>query len=74
MNNGEYLQAQAIYRAGVNQAIERRARERRTRPPIDVANQLIREALNAFTDPETVIDVRDWIKAAQAHLEGPGHV
>lgn len=33
--------------------------------------QLVREALSAFLDPETAIDLRDWTRTARAHLARP---
>ncbi len=38
--------------------------------PDETARQLVREALDLFTNPETTIDLRDWVKAAD-HLVGP---
>lgn len=33
------------------------------------AAQLIREALDAFVNPEARIDLREWVQSARAYLE-----
>lgn len=36
----------------------------------ETARQLVREAVDLFTNPETTIDLRDWVKAAH-RIVGP---
>ncbi len=53
--------------------VHREVLERFTQPTRNLENallrQLVREAHDALTNPETHVDVRDWTKAAAAFLE-----
>ena len=53
---------QAIIEKGIEQLREEAG-------ALPTANQLIREALEAFTDSDSPIDLREWVKTARAYLE-----
>ena len=52
-----------IYQTALQQARDEAEPTRRER-----ADQLIREALDAFVDPDAQIDLRDWVKTAREYL------
>lgn len=59
--------ADAVFQA----AIQQHRQDRQTAE--DHGQQLIREALEVFTDGEATIDLRDWVKSARAYLERSAH-
>ena len=44
-------------------------REEQTPTRAEQAAHLIREALDAFVNPEARIDLREWVQSARAYLE-----
>lgn len=52
----------------IYQAALRQAREQKSDDHQEQADQLLREALSLFLDPESIIDLRDWVRSAQQHL------
>lgn len=51
--------------------LERFDRRLRLRPPrVDQLQQLVVEALDHLTNPDSTVDLRDWITSAQRALRG----
>lgn len=56
-------------RAAIFKTAARQLHQEQTPTRTEQAEQLIREALDAFIDPEARIDLREWVRSARGYLD-----